>query len=627
MSRKKNEAIKTTQGKVDGGNQRPEVERLKALPRRVERKLDQELMDVDIDVASSVPTDSTKEAVSFKKDEYSRLPLIPARMVNEYVYCPRLAYLEWVQKEWEASADTVQGSFVHRRVDKNSRETVVRDRDEKLDIVRSLELSSEELGLTAKIDLVEQNGVEAVPVEYKKSKRPHIKNNAWDPDRVQLCVQGLLLRANGFECDYGTLYYAGSRERVKVQFDSALVKLTLESVHALRENARLHQVPPPLKESPKCPRCSLVGICLPDEVNLMNSVKSNLRPISVKHTTAYPLYVAAQGAKVAKDGGELVVTKRTDEGEEVSRVRLSEVSQLAVFGNTYITTPTIRELLNLQIPICWFTYGGWFLGNTISNLSGNIEIRTAQFRKADESKTCLHLARGLVAAKIKNTRTLLRRNAHGQKSDAEFAGDLETMKSLSKKAMRADTLQKLLGFEGHAASLYFKHFGRMIAKSESQLTSGFTFENRNRRPPQDPVNALLSYGYALLVKQFVVALAAVGLDPYRGFMHQERFGRPSLALDLMEPFRSLIVESATITVINNGEIKRTGFYETELGVSMSELTRKKFISAFERRLSQQIQHPLFGYQIEYRRLFEMQARLLGRFLLGEIPDYPNLVVR
>ena len=155
----------------------------------------------------------------------------------------------------------------------------------------------------------------------------------------------------------------------------------------------------------------------------------------------------------------------------------------------------------------------------------------------------------------------------------------------------------------------------------------FDMQGRNRRPPTDPVNALLSFGYAMLTRTWVVALSSVGLDPYRGFFHQPRYGRPALALDMMEPFRPLIVDSSVVTALNNGEVQPSDFVRTPVGVNLTDSGRKRFIATFERRLTQEVTHPLFGYRVEYRRLLQIQARLLGRFLLGEIAEYPNFVTR
>lgn len=185
--------------------------------------------------------------------------------------------------------------------------------------------------------------------------------------------------------------------------------------------------------------------------------------------------------------------------------------------------------------------------------------------------------------------------------------------------------------EGSAAARYFGSFGRLLRPAAKDglpdAPPGFDFTTRNRRPPTDPVNALLSFAYSLLARAWTTTLSAVGFDPYRGFYHQPRYGRPALALDMMEPFRPLIADSCVIQAINNGEVKTTDFIRASGSVALTADGRKRFIATFDRRLSHEITHPLFGYRISYRRLLEVQARLLARFLLGEIPDYPNFTTR
>ncbi len=155
----------------------------------------------------------------------------------------------------------------------------------------------------------------------------------------------------------------------------------------------------------------------------------------------------------------------------------------------------------------------------------------------------------------------------------------------------------------------------------------FDWKGRSRRPPTDPVNALLSFVYAMLVRTWTVQLSAVGLDAYRGFYHQPRYGRPALALDMMEPFRPLVADSAVLLALNNGELGPNDFVRRGGAVALTPAGRKAIIANFERRLDQEITHPVFGYRVAYRRLFEVQARLLGRFLAGEIPDFPHIMPR
>ncbi|OGA74893.1 MAG: CRISPR-associated endonuclease Cas4/Cas1 [Betaproteobacteria bacterium RIFCSPLOWO2_12_FULL_65_14] len=551
------------------------------------------------------------------------LPLLPARMLNEHQYCPRLAYLEWVQGEWAESADTVDGRRVHRRVDRASGELPApEDIDAETRFhARSITLSSNRLGLIAKMDLVEAEDGAVVPVDYKRGKRPHVPKGAYDPERVQLCAQGMILEEHGYRCDEGVLYFAESKERVRVPFDAELRALTQNAVDGMRLTAVGGQIPPPLVDSPKCPRCSLVGICLPDEVNFFKHEEAPPRPLAVQKDDALPVYVQAQRAKVAKSGETLEISI---DDQKVQTVRLGETSQLVLWGNVYVTTPTLHELMAREVTVSWHSHGGWFLGHTIGTGHKNVEVRTAQYRASFDGAHCLRLSRGFVVAKIQNARTLLRRNwKAGEVPEAlldNFRQDIDL-------ARRAKGLPELLGAEGNGAARYFREFRNMLSRQDGSDELPFDFTRRNRRPPSDPVNALLSFAYALLVRAWTVTLSAVGFDPYRGFYHQPRYGRPALALDLMEPFRPLVADSAVILAINNGEVKPTDFIAAAGSVALNADGRKRFIAAFERRLSQEVTHPEFGYRIAYRRLFELQARLLARHLLGELEDYPNFVTR
>lgn len=196
-----------------------------------------------------------------------------------------------------------------------------------------------------------------------------------------------------------------------------------------------------------------------------------------------------------------------------------------------------------------------------------------------------------------------------------------------KSASRSTSTAELLGVEGSAAAVYFGAFAQLLKRDDASKNFTFDLAQRNRRPPTDPVNALLSFAYAMLTRTWTIALVTTGFDPYRGFYHQPRYGRPALALDMMEPFRPLVADSAVIQAINNGEVRPTDFIGAPGRVNLSDEGRKRFIATFERRLSHEITHPLFGYKLSYRRLFEMQARLLGRFLLGELTECPNFTTR
>jgi CRISPR-associated protein Cas1 len=564
-------------------------------------------------------------------------PLIPARMVNEFVYCPRLAYLMWTQGEWADSGDTVEGQRVHGRVDRASRplpspEEIERSAETEAEaekmVTRSLTLSSQALGVIAKLDVAEAEDGVVTPVDYKRGRRPHLAHGAYEPERIQVCLQALLLEEHGYRVEHGAIYYAQSRERVRVVLDETLRQAAREAVGQLRLTVAQGRIPPPLEDSPKCPRCALVSICLPDEVRALAGSSLAPRPIAVPQDEALPLVVQSQMARIGKDGETL---KIADEEKGDTRVRLIDISDVALFGNVQITTPALVALLDREIPVTFHSHGGWFRGMATGIGHRNVEVRAAQYRLSFDEAACLRFARELVAAKISNQRTILRRNWRGSPDDRKVT--LDRLSAARTSARGASGPTQLLGLEGDAASVYFRAFARILQPPGPDAEAGagplavFQFEARNRRPPTDPVNAMLSLAYAMLARHFSVTLASVGLDPYRGFFHAPRYGRPALALDLMEPFRPIIADSVVLSAINTAEIRPNDFIVASTGTALTTAGRRRFVEAFERRLSQETTHPVFGYQVSMRRLLIVQARLLSRFLLGELDSYPHYLPR
>jgi CRISPR-associated protein Cas1 len=229
-------------------------------------------------------------------------------------------------------------------------------------------------------------------------------------------------------------------------------------------------------------------------------------------------------------------------------IRIGETCQVNLMGNIQIGTQPVQTLCSAEVPICYFSQGGWFYGITTGLNTRNVFLRRSQFRLAESEWFCLHLARKLVAGKIRNQRTMLLRN-HIEPPEQT----LRTLKELAAKAERGASLEELLGIEGAAGRFYFGDFAGMLKNTDDENAPSpvsFDFTCRNRRPPKDPVNALLSLGYSLLAKDFTLACYAVGFDPLMGFYHQPRFGRPALAFDLTEPFRPLIADSAALNAIN-----------------------------------------------------------------------------
>ncbi len=556
--------------------------------------------------------------------------LVPARMVNEVLYCERLAYLEWAQREFADNYFTVDGRIsAHRRVDASSQAPQAPGEADGPWEARSVWLSSERLGLTAKVDIVEADHTGAVaPVEYKRGRRPKIEEGAWLPERAQLCSQVLLLREHGYRCDEGWIWYAGGREKVAIAIDDTLVAQTTAAIERVREVTSEPSIPPPLVHDPKCRGCSLAPLCLPDELGLLSShspgkagAAPTPRPLRRLHPASddrAPLYVQESGATVGVRKQRLRVRSRN--GDEIE-VRLPNTSQVCLFGNVQVSTQAMRALLTAGIPIAFFTTGGWFIGRTVANDSNNVELRVAQYRAYLDEPWRLRLATALVRDKILNQRTLLRRNHPSPSPTTLFE-----MKQLARKAMAAESRPSLLGLEGTAARTYFASFTGML-KGSAAIAGTFDFNGRNRRPPLDPINALLSLAYSLLSKEWALTLQLVGLDPLLGFFHEPRFGRPALALDLLEPFRPIVADSVVLSLINNGEVTAKDFIVAPTGCMMKKHARRKLIAAYERRMGQLITHPTFDYRISYRRTIEVQARLLGRHLFGEIDAYPSFRTR
>lgn len=563
--------------------------------------------------------------------------LLPARMLNEFTYCPRLAYLEWVQGEWEENADTLDGRFVHRNADQADRRAVTPpgpDDEAKPDPdkfhARSVRLEDQALGIVAVVDVLEVDGAIATPVDYKRGSVPNLPEQSWEPERVQLCAQGLLLRAAGFTSTQGIIWYAASRRRVTIPFTDLLIARTLDLITQCREMAKSQRMPLPLVDSPKCPRCSLVGICLPDETHLLRAIGSvpeeaflddsvtaplaELRQLLAPRPEATPLHIVEPGARVGKKGDRLTIDLKE---ENLAEVRFKDVSHVCLYGPVQMSTQALTELLDREIPVCYFSGGGWFRGIATGLGHKNIELRIRQHLTFHESEGSLRLARAFVSAKIRNGRTLLRRNSNPP--------DEELLAALARSADEADaatSLESLLGIEGMAAKRYFSGFARLFKEER-----GFSFEGRNRRPPSDPVNAVLSFLYSVLSREMTVAVMGAGLDPFLGFLHRPRYGRPALALDLAEEFRPLLADSVVITLFNTAELQPGDFITRGNAVTLKPTAKKAVLGAWERRLNTEITHPVFGYTISYRRILMVQARLLGRVLSGELPEYPAFKTR
>jgi CRISPR-associated protein Cas1 len=350
------------------------------------------------------------------------------------------------------------------------------------------------------------------------------------------------------------------------------------------------------------------------------------------------LYLTEQRSFVRKDGDTLVVNIPADaeKGTEKRKVRvpLVKVDQVVVMGDSTISTPALLALLEQKADVCFCSYYGNFQGRLAPGFSKNSLLRIEQHRAHEDPARSLALARCFVEGKVANQRTLLLRTNRTRQDEA-VARAAESLKGVlgqvagvepdggppNPSVPQADSaIGRLLGLEGAGGSFYFSAFGRL-------LNQDLGFRRRVKRPPTDPVNALLSYGYVLLMNKVASAIQLVGMDPFVGYLHSSQYGKPALALDLMEELRPIIVDSVVLTVVNN-RILQAGDFEEQMGAyRLSESGRRTFLAKFEERLNTEIRHPTFGYKATYKKCLELQVRLLAKVLTAEVPAYPPLVAR
>lgn len=355
------------------------------------------------------------------------------------------------------------------------------------------------------------------------------------------------------------------------------------------------------------------------------------------------LYLTEPYSVVNKDGDALTVkipaNKETGTEKRNVRVPMMKVDQVVVLGDSTVTTPALLALLAQNADICFCDYWGRFKGRLAPPVSKNVFVRSAQFRTHLDYPQRVALAARFVRGKLHNQRTLLLRSNRALNHE-QIRRDCETIGALLQEVdhllieeeappdpsrpQLQSALGALQGMEGASAAAFFRSYARLL-KYDLGIEGGF--HGRKRRPPTDPVNALLSFGYTLLMNHVMSAVQIVGFDPYIGYLHSEGYGKPSLALDLMEEMRTPIVDSIVLTVVNK-QILQAKHFEEQLGVyQLTAQGRKLYLQQFEQRLNTEIKHPIFGYKASYRRSLELQARLLAKFLTGEIPQYQPFQVR
>lgn len=336
------------------------------------------------------------------------------------------------------------------------------------------------------------------------------------------------------------------------------------------------------------------------------------------------LYVVTRGASVRRD--HLTVRVVIDNQTKLA-VPIHHLESVAVFGNVYVTPGAMQLCAEQGVAVAFLTESGRLQSRVDAPGSGNVLLRRTQFRWADLAEHRAAIARALVAGKVQNGRNLMLRSARETTVDADqvqlqraAARLAETLTALA-GAADADAVR---GHEGDAARVYFEVFSAMVRHERET----FRLENRNRRPPLDPINALLSFVYSLLLQDCVAALVAAGLDPSVGFLHVDRPGRPGLALDLMEEFRPLVADRLVLALVNRQQVKPDGFTTRDGGaVQMDEATRRTVLAAYQQRKREQVTHPLVEQKVTVGRLPFLQAKIMARHIRGDLPQYVPCILK
>jgi CRISPR-associated protein Cas1 len=366
---------------------------------------------------------------------------------------------------------------------------------------------------------------------------------------------------------------------------------------------------------------------------MTDNLQPNQNGVEVHMAT---LYLTEQYSVVKIEGEALRVQLPGDRAQKapgrVVRVPLAKVEQVLVLGDITLTTPALHALLERRIAVHYLSARGRSYGSLTADWGKNSGVRLAQYALFGDVARRFGIARQCVAGKLLNMRTTVLRYARSREDRAELEEAARQIRSCLRAMARlpapieldpADRMHgfgPLLGLEGSASAAYYGVFG-------SLLKGDWGFAGRVKRPPTDPINALLSFGYTVLTNQIVSLVHAVGLDPGLGVLHQPGFGKPALALDLIEAFRPIIVDSVIITMVNTGQITPRDLDEEVGAYRLKDDARRAFLEKLEARLSERVQHPVFGYQTSYRRCIELQARLFAKYAQGEIAQFVPFTVR
>lgn len=528
-------------------------------------------------------------------------PLVPVTAVAELDYCPRSFWYQIAFGRRKLSNEHIEEGL--------EQDEARLERSDSPDVIYGVRAFSEALGLTGYVDAVMKVGDEFVPVDYKKGKKKESET-----DRLILCALAMCLEeSSGQTINRGYLYYTGSRSQVEVEFTPAL-REKVKEVAARAWNILESEEPPLPANDRRCHGCSFEPYCVPDYLEAMKEGRAGVLP---DLAFGRVLYVDEPGTYIRKKGQEIQITLND---ETLGRFPAGSFEQVILVGNVNVSSSAMRFFMREGIDLVFMSAHGRFQGRLQPQSPRNTMLRIAQFQRWQDEAFSIQMCRAFVIGKVRNMRILLQRQLRKLGLSALMEAN-NAMAFALKLADRSMSKQLLLGIEGTATAAYFRGLSELFA------LEGFKFPTRTRRPPLDPVNALLSFLYYLLAKDAESALAAAGLDPYLGFYHSPKYGRPALALDLMEEFRPVIADSVALTLIRK-RILNPDDFKCTLGVwEIRDAARKKVYRTYEERLNNVAEHPVLGRKYSARRIIEAQARLMAKVIEGDWPRYEPYTIR
>lgn len=530
----------------------------------------------------SAPTDAEREES------------VTIGVVAHHVFCPRRAWLE-VHGERTDTAQMATGSHDHRAVDDES--------SSRPDRLRAVDVSSSALGVHGRCDSVEVAGDGSLTVVEHKAAPLRRRSVVTDANEVQLALQALCLEEAGQQVKGAVVWFSTTRRRVRVKLTETLRKRAVREAEATRSVIDSEMPPAPLEDDDRCRWCSHVSVCLPDE----HRHRVPARRIGVADPLGRVLHLATPGSRASLRRGRIEVTERD---EEPKTVPIGQVAGVVVHGNADVSSALTREMLARGFPIVWCAWSGRVVGWACSANSPNGDMRGAQHRLGESLR--LHVAREMIAGKIRNQRYVLRRHKLDGRDELRTLADL---------ARGVNATGELFGIEGSAAAGYFNALGGALRPEWASLSA------RTTRPARDGVNAALNVAYGLLLSDILRAIVACGLDPHGGVLHSAGRNKPALALDLMEEFRPLVADSTVLWAINNGELREADVKD-DFGVTrLTARGRKALITTYERRVSSEFRHPSFDYRVTWRRAMEIQARMFLGVVAGTTDRYEPIVMR